>query len=76
LEYQQISAKSKVVRFTFYIFWGDLTRNDPITCWAKKPTTSAAVLIRNETIEPIIPGKAAADFLAISFNHSANFFKF
>jgi hypothetical protein len=45
-----------------------------ITCWAKKPTTSAAVFIRNETIEPIIPGKADADFLAISFSHSANFF--
>jgi hypothetical protein len=34
--------------------------------WATKPTTSAAVLNKNPTIEPIIPGKAAADFFTIS----------
>jgi hypothetical protein len=34
-----------------------------------------AALNMNETIEPIIPGKPQADFLANSFNHSTNFFR-
>jgi hypothetical protein len=40
----------------------------------RKPIAAPAALNMNETIEPIIPGKAPADFLANSFNHSANFF--
>ena len=43
------------------------------TCSAKNPTTAPVALKMNETMEPMIPGKAAADFLANSFNHSANF---
>ena len=42
-------------------------------CSEANRTKLPADLKINEAIDPITPGRAAADFLANSFNHSANF---